>query len=320
VISLGDGGYLAKVFGGVLIASVVGGPALLISWAVQCVINARGSSFNDSPSAWLRIRPPLLPAISHAVTLLALVLLTQPRHEHMLAAQALLVLRSVVGVVAIMPNFLAARWSAYEEAASHVWLCSVFVILIWTFPPSGDVRARQRVSPLWWCARTMPAAAACSAAAVGVCLHMCTGGTATSFPPAPLAGMVLPTLSSSILEFSLPVVLVVAAFNPHNRLFMYRWCHRAVRTIVHTTGRGGHAATRLHVDSICAGCSDLLATCVLKPCGLGVCDGCFAAIVPRRTRRLDKTIAGARSCPRCTERISHWVRIRHLDLHDDKAV
>jgi len=145
---------------------------LLISWAVQCVINARGSSFNDSPSAWLRIRPPLLPAISHAVTLLALVLLTQPRHEHMLAAQALLVLRSVVGVVAIMPNFLAARWSAYEEAASHVWLCSVFVILIWTFPPSGDVRARQRVSPLWWCARTMPAAAACSAAAVRLPAHV----------------------------------------------------------------------------------------------------------------------------------------------------
>ena len=112
--------------------------------------------------------------------------------------------------------------------------------------------------------------------------------------------MVCPTFGSHVRLFAAPMLAVVAAFAPRRRAILFRCYTRAF-------GRRVHGATRLHVDSTCAMCVDLLATHVLMPCELGVCPDCFSMVTKFRTR----------ACPRCDETITHWTRIRHLDMDDD---
>lgn len=102
------------------------------------------------------------------------------------------------------------------------------------------------------------------------------------------------------------------------------WALRRLRSV--DTGaqpsehsRRAHGSTAEHVDSICAVCQDLLATSVLKPCNLGLCPTCLAesAMASGWHKQLDHLPA---SCPTCFERVSHAVRIRHLDMDDDGDV
>ena len=88
-------------------------------------------------------------------------------------------------------------------------------------------------------------------------------------------------------------------------------------SVVSLSGRRReHKPTALHVDSVCALCQDLLASHLLKPCGLGVCPSCLSVICDHWIG--EQVIPWA--CPECHERVSHLVRIRHTDSQDDKEV
>ena len=181
---------------------------------------------------------------------------------------------------------------------------------------------------VWWFARTMPALIACNAATFGLWLHLSTDGAAASYPPAPLGGMVFPTLRSSLIGFSAPILALATVCTHRRRAFVHS-CFAIPRP---SGGRAPHGVTRLHVDSMCMTCSELLATHVLKPCGLGVCPSCFATLsahVPRDILILQKNERKVRdalsrlkvTCPKCATRATHWNRIRHLDLDaGEKAV
>ena len=85
-----------------------------------------------------------------------------------------------------------------------------------------------------------------------------------------------------------------------------------------------HNATRIHVDSLCAVCSEFFAVAVLQPCGLGLCPDCFRYFYPKQRlrsqgeRRHEKMAPIV--CPQCKDRATHWVCIKHCDLEDEKAV
>lgn len=84
--------------------------------------------------------------------------------------------------------------------------------------------------------------------------------------------------------------------------------------------RRAHPATRLHVDSACQECLDNFAYIVFRPCGLGLCPDCLAHFYPNLRRRRENSEPMSMTCPQCHETVSHWVRIRHCDLEDEKAV
>ena len=81
-------------------------------------------------------------------------------------------------------------------------------------------------------------------------------------------------------------------------------------------GRRSHQPTPVHVGSTCGLCDEYLATQILKPCNLGVCPSCIASL----TSRVQPESRAPDTCPLCDERVSHTVRIWHLDFHDEICV
>ena len=306
-------GRLTKVTRVLLIAS---GPVVLLTWLVQCYLNSQ--SFHDRVHG--AVHHPVRPWFFIGGILLALLPLVPPDRERAPApwpARALLFMRFLVGSL-ITVGELVSSWQSYdsESRAYQAFVVCVFVSNLATAYPcrlGREVPGRT----IWWSLRTMPTAVACCSMATSVGLYVSTGGAATSYPAAPLGGLVYPTLSSSFIFFCMPILAIVAAFAPHRRVIVYRWYTRACREKVR-----GHGATILHVDSICAICTEFLATHILKPCDLGVCPGCFSEIVPRGVVKDTATAAerAAVSCPQCYEHVRRWVRIRHVDLHDDRDV